>query len=365
MNSPCTSWIVAFLAGALLLGGCQTGHRTAQEEANERWNVARADVKTRLALDQLESGHVAAAASELAEAQRLHPEAEALVPLRARVLLAEGRVAEAAAWLEQADLVGAGQAEALYLLGVAYQQQQQLGDALSAFVEAASLQPDEVAYLIAVAQTWLQLGQPEEALRSLTTNQPRFGWTPAYQAALAEVHEQLGNWAAAAAAWQRVAYADQAGPDLRIRLAEALFMARRYPDATAVLLDVLPTASPAAIPTLRLTLAECLLAQDDAAGAREQARLVLQNDHDNGRALRLLARAWAADERYDRALQAAQHARSLDPRDPLALELVAALAYHTGAHHDATAAAEQLRRHDRDNAVARRILAQPERPALP
>ena len=90
----------AVAVACVALAGCQGTQQRARQEATQRWNRARSEVKARLAADQLESGNASGAAGELSEAYRLDPDNPALVPLRVRVWLAQGETASAAELLD-------------------------------------------------------------------------------------------------------------------------------------------------------------------------------------------------------------------------------------------------------------------------
>ena len=336
--------------------GCAIPQPKAREEAARRWNLARAQLKAKLASEQFEAGNLRAAADELNEACRLVPDHPDFVPLRARVLLAEGDIAHASALLEQTHLEGKPQAEVAYLLGIVRQQQQRWDEALLAFQRAVELDDEEVTYVVAVAQAQLQLGQPWPALQYLSARATRFSYTNAFQAALAECHEQLGDWPAAIAAWRQVAGTPAADTGLRERLAVALFRDRRHREAIPVLLAVLtdPQAQPVA--PIRLMLAECYLTDGRPDAAREHVETVLQRSPDNAAALRMLARVSAAAEDYDGALRLARRALAADGNDPLTLELVTALAWRAGDSQLAASAATRLEALDAGNPVAQHIL---------
>ncbi len=363
----------------LSLAGCATWSHTAQKEAARRWSVARAQVKTRLASDQFEAGNVTAAAKEIAEADRLAPNDPEHIPLRVRIWLAEGKLTQAAELLEQARLdylraeLGQlkpgqaeaepsrphpGQAEIEYLLGVVRQQQQRSDEALAAYTRAAEIDNTEVSYVVAVVQTLLQLGRSRDALDVLVESAPRFEWTGAYQAALAECHEQLGDWPAAMAAWQRLASAGGPQTETRARLAQAAYRAGRYTDAIPALLELLDDAENGSPTLTRLALAECYLATGQTAAARQQAQAILQRERNNVRALRILARALAADGDYVPALHIAQQALAVDGHDAHTLELTAALAWRAADHKLAASTATRLAALDAQNPVAQRILNQ-------
>ena len=249
-----------------------------------------ARIKAKLAADQFAAGNIAAAASDLAEAERLNPDDPALLPLRARIRLSEGKPAAVVELLERTYQDGTVQAETEYLLGVAWQQQQRWAEALAAFERAETLDQENVAYLAAAAQTELQLGRPQAALDRLEEAAARFAWTEAYQATLAECHEQRGDWLAAAAAWRRVAAGTSALPESRWRLAGALYRAGRFDEVVSVLTEALERGALDAEVPARLMLAECYLAEGRPEAARLQAQVVVQRDGQDGGALRLLAR---------------------------------------------------------------------------
>ncbi len=341
----------------VLLLGCQSMQREAREHAEQRWDRARADVKAKLAADQFAAGDIRGASAQLAEACRLAPDSPDFVPLRVRVLLAEGQLAAAEKLLDETLVAQPAQAELAYLRGVVCQQQQRWDAARAAFEQATELAPDEVTYLVAAAQAWLQLAQPDAALERLTAAADRHGWTEPYQATLAECFEELGDWPAAAAAWQRVTGTPGAGADLRARQGLALFQAGRYADAVPELLHAVGAAPADEAVVLRLMLAECYLAEGQPTAARAQTQLVARTAPDSVRAQCLLARTLAACGDFDLARQAGQRALSLDPDNPRTLELVAALAWHTEHFAEADALAVRLTKREADNPVARQILA--------
>jgi tetratricopeptide (TPR) repeat protein len=350
------SWTAAGLT-VLLLTGCTAPQQQARLEATQRWNETRARVKARLAADQFEAGNIAAAAKELAEARRLTPEDTGVLPLQARVLLAEGQTAQAEQLLMSAKSAGLASAEVEYLLGVVRQQQQRWEDARTLFLRAAELDGTQVDYVLAAAQAYLQLDQAPAALEFLEGQVARFGWTDAYQAALAECYEQLGQPMAAAAAWERVLGASAADGVVRARLAEALYRSKRYDQAAEVLQGLLRDGV-AEIPErlARLMLGECHLAAGRPAAAREQAQQVLIGCPDDAVALRLLARALGSANEHAAAFRIARRALSVNGDDPRNLELTAGLAWRTGATDEAESCARRLLALAPQHPLARHIL---------
>lgn len=346
------------LAAIVLVGGCAAPgtHESARQDAQKRWDGARARIKARLAADHLEAGAFNDAAAELAEASRLDPNPGAYLPLQVRLLLALGDVDEARAALERAETAQPNP-EIDYLRGIVCQQQQRWDDALACYLAAVEQRPADQSYTIAAAQAWLQLGAAEEALQLLEAQQARNGWTVGCQAAMAECREQLGEWRAAADAWQRVADAKGEDRDVTERLALARFRAGDFA-AALPLARWLCRDEAAAAPADRMLLVDCLTELGELNEARGAAMRAMEHDGGRAPALLRLARIYAAGGDVQMALRTAQQALSAQPDDPMSLELSAALALRCGERATATALARRLRSVSRDgvNALADRIL---------
>jgi tetratricopeptide (TPR) repeat protein len=350
-------FVVVLPALSLAFCGCVSTQSQARKQANERWSQVRAGVKARLAADQLAAGHIEDAAAELAAALRLDPANPELLTLQARVCLARGELAAAEKLLSGVQKSGRQGAEIDYLLGVVHEQRLQWLAAREFFARAADQDPQELAYAVAYVHVMLQLDRAEEALLFLRSREDRFGWTSGYHAARAECCERLGDWAGAVSAWQKVVDADR-DPGVRERLAMALFHAGRWPEALRQFEQLLvENDQPLAAP-LRLALAECLLEDGQAAAAHEQLGVLLRDDPRNVAALRLVARAFAQQEHFERARQSAEQALRLAPDDPRTLELAAALAFRTGDMKRASSLARRILQSspEADSPVARQIL---------
>jgi tetratricopeptide (TPR) repeat protein len=224
-------------------------------------------------------------------------------------------------------------------------------------VRAADQDPQEVAYVVAIVQAMLQLGEAEDALALLESYEPEFGWTSAYHAALAECCEQLGDWARAASAWQKVVDAnDDSG--IRERLATALYRAERWSQAIPHLQRLLDEPETRAAVPLRLALAECLLEDRQPDAARDQISFVLRDDPRDVMALRLMARAYVECGQLERARRVAEQALQFAPDELPSVELAAVLALRTGESARASRLAHQIEQSfpAADSPVARQIL---------
>ena len=335
-------WSTLLIGGVLaILTGCESAQPTARQESVKRWNDARADVKLKLAADQLNAGHLEDAANEIAAAERLDPLHPALLPLQARLCLAQGNLVAAEKLLRGAPAAAQNRGETEYLLGVLAEQRMRWEEALQHYVNAAEADSGEVAYVTAIVQLLLQQGKAADSLAALESYEAQFGWTGAYQAALAECYEQLGDWPRAVTAWRRVIAADS-NADIRERLALALYRAGRWSEAVPQLRQVLEIPGQPLLTPLRLALADCCLQTNDPDSAHEQLGHVLrENPRDSG-ALRLQACAYARQNLFTQALYSAEQALLGAPDDRNTLEIAAALAYRAGKHDRAAVLARRL-----------------------
>ena len=344
---------------ALASAGCNmsVSHMEAREQAQQRWNKARADVKAQLAADQLAAGNVAEAGTEINKALALQPDNPKLKVLRARTALAAGDAARAQTLLEGVTLEGVEQAEVAYMLGVIQQQHLKWDEAFTKFAQAAELNPDESAYYVAVVQAMLQMGQPREAIEYLKANEDRFGWTPAYHAALAECHEQLAQWDDAAAAWQMVLDAHE-DDGVSERLSTALFRAGRFEQALPFLRAAVENKEQPAGESTRRMFAECLLEVGEFEAARQALMDLLAESPRDTASLMLLSRSYIELNRIDLALRTARRAIDASPQDFEPLELAAAISFRLGRIPQAAAFARkaQTLSPENDSPVVRQIL---------
>lgn len=344
---------LAVLPITLLLLGCAELPPTARDEGQAHWNTARAQVKARMASDQVDAGNLVAAERTIAEAQRLTPEDVELYALRARIWLASGRSVEALELLAKYPEEGPSAAVCAYLRGIIQQQQQRWELARDEYQRAVRGAPDEWSYLAALVQTQLQLRQPDAALAELHMQRDRFGWEAAWHAAVAECHEQRGDWQAAVGAWQQAAVNPAADREHTERLAEALCNAGRYAEAIP-LLEGLSQADPTA-PHLRLRLAEAYFGAGLFAAARPHLAVVLAQDRRHVAALRLLACCLAGDGDVAAGLATVEQALQTAPQDLRSLEVAVVLAWRSGADKPYGEYARRLRALRPDSPVVIRL----------
>lgn len=345
---------------ALTIAGCQAAspQQVAKQEAERRWNAARADVKARLAAEELAAGRVDSAALALDEARRLHPDPGSLRLVEARILMARGAANDAEHVLIGIAPDHADAADAFYLLGVIAQQRGERDEAAERYQSALQRRPDDPALLSACIQALLAAGRAADARVWLESVKPRMRWSGAYQASLAEVCEQGGEWGRAADAW-RLVVGDAKDNPPRERLAMALFRAERWAEAVEELRAAI-AADPQSARTapLRLALADSLLTIGDAQSAEQQVATLLSERPGDTRALRLRARVQAKAGDFAGALATIQPLiDSPQDRDAATIEFAAVVALRAGRADLAERWARLALASDSDARLAAEVLA--------
>lgn len=351
--------LASLAAGAL--PGCMgpLRHDAAKAEAQQRWNRVRADVKARLASEQLASGQLEKAGAAIGEARQLDPHNEALQLMQARALIGRGESAQAGQLLDAFAPGGPHAAEVAYLRGVIAEQRLDWPAALDHFLSAIDHDPDDVANLTAAVQVLLQLGEARPALALLQMHEPQHGWRPAFQAAAAECHEQLGDWARAAAAWRQVV-GDEADPAVRERLALALWRSGQWAQASELLRELIDDPEREQPAALRVALAECYTRQNRPDEARDELNAVLRESPRNVPALVALARLLAQQGAFEQALHTAAACLALEPEHAGMLELAATLAHRLGWTDQAQVFARRVQALAPDSPVPPLILGRSE-----
>lgn len=345
---------LALASLALATGGCETMSPN-REAAQKRWNLARSDVKARLAADQLSAGDYLEASAAAREARALAPDDADKTLLAARVELAQGD-AEAAERLLDDDPTVDDRPQAAYLRGVIHEQRRQWPAALEQFERADLLEPEQLTYALARSNALLQLGRAAEALRVLTERSDQFRSAPAFQAAVAECHEQQGDWASAADTWAGLTEDDPDGAMGR-RHAAALERSERWAEAARALETLLQRVPATEAPALQLRIARAQLETRDSTAAQRTLRALLEHDPRDPEALMLTVRALALQERYADAAEVAELLLEDQPRDPAALEFAASMHFRAGSGNRARRLAERLQGVDVENPIAREILS--------
>ncbi len=136
-------------------------------QTRQRWNHMRGRVKHGLAKQEYEAGLFDDAANTITESIALEPDQAGAYALLARANLELGKPASAQEALDAATRLELSSGDLTYMQGVILEQRGQLEPAAARYTQARTLDPRNVDYLVAEAESLVALDRPVEALRLL------------------------------------------------------------------------------------------------------------------------------------------------------------------------------------------------------
>ncbi len=266
------------------------------------------------------------------QALALAPKEARLRYLRALVLAAQGRTADAVGACEGVERLAPDYAPAWRQRGSWRLDLGRAAEALSDFQRACALEPSELAGTIGVAQSLLALGRAQEAAERLTEIRRQRPDSAEYvDRLLATALQRLGKFAEAERLGDRPYVAVPRGPDPWIhdliplarglanarRMALRLLADRRYADAVSVLESARPYRADDA--RTRRLLAQAYAGVGRAPACIAVLREAAQISPDNAGIHRELAERCARAGDLIAARSALETALALEPDDPKAL----------------------------------------------
>jgi len=266
--------VVRCVLAALVLvvaAGCasQGKQSTRKELARQKWNAARSGVLYGLAKQQYSNGNIDDARKPLEEALTLNPDDPQLHILMVKLLIEHGNMEQAEKELQTSRKLAPNNAEVDYLCGVVYQRWQKAETALGYYTDASTKQPGELAYCMARAEMLVVLDRPSEALDLLREKMVHFENSAAIRDAVGQLLVQQGKFREGAAVLQQACILGPDEPNIRERLALALFYAREYREALPLLERLVQEQKNSRRAELLLALGECQLQTGRVREARD------------------------------------------------------------------------------------------------
>jgi len=305
--------LVLLLAHA---GGCSSLLKPpdSKAEADLRWRKIRAQLKYQLALESYEKGRLDEAHHTLQEVVGLYPDDADAYVLLTRLRLEKGETAAASEALDQALRCGGDSPETDYLSGMIAQRYERFDVALDWYRSASERSPNDVQYVLAVAEMLVTLNRFDEALSLVKTREPDFDNSAALRSLVGEVHMIRGQYAEAAEAFRAAHRIDPEDTMATSDLATALVLAEQYAEARDVFLEIEKAQGDLARHQ-RTALGRCCMKLGDAQTARTEYRKLVESDPQDVEAWKGLAEA--ALELHDlmTARQAAGKCYELAPGD--------------------------------------------------
>lgn len=306
--------LAVLLLAILLTAGCQPKTRNNnKQQANLRWNAARAGVLLTLAKDQYTTGNFEKCRKTLDDALKLDPENPQLHLLSAKLSLEQGKLESAERELMLVREKLPNDAESRYLSGVIYQRWQKIETAYEFYRAAGEKAPAELAYLMAEAEMLVALDRPAEALALLQAKVVYFENSPAIRDAVGQLFVRTKRYREAADILRQASLL--APDDLTIaeRLALALYYDQQHVDAAIILEKLLADERYATRHDLVAALGESQLQTGRARDARLTFQQAVDLDPASAHAYMGLGRAALECGDLKRAEMALRKAQSIEP----------------------------------------------------
>jgi superkiller protein 3 len=239
--------------------GCQSNKakQTQKQQAQKRWNAARASVLGSLAKGQFEAGNFDKARESLDEAQRLDPENVALRLLYAKLAIEQNHLEVADRELTVARKLDEKNAEADYLTGVVYERWQKHQDAHDFYAAAAQKNDKELSYVLAQAEMLVVLNRQDEAMSLLDRQTESFGNHAVLHDTIGQLHMTRGEYDRAVESLRHAHTLNSEDMSIREHLAMAHFFNRQYREAHDQVTRMLRDEQQSKRGELYVTLGEC------------------------------------------------------------------------------------------------------------
>lgn len=225
-----TKRISIIVVAALLVAGCNSNSLTPNDKAvaHKQWNDARAGVLASLAEDQFKSGSLDKCQETLDRALGLEPDSAPLHLLAAKLAIEQGKLELAQSHLTLAGKCDPKDGEVDYLNGVILQRWRLMDKAHEAYATAADKNPQELSYVLAEAESLVDLKQPDQAITLLQTKQSAFEHSGLLRDEMGQLQLQQGHVTEAITTLQQAVIMSADDAAMREHLAFAQLAGKEY-----------------------------------------------------------------------------------------------------------------------------------------
>lgn len=312
MNHRIASFAVALGLGIALCSCQQSSVQESKKQAFENWSKERAKVFSKMAQDHYKYGQVDAAMAKAAEAHKLDEDNLDIHLLYCQLLMEQGQFKAARDDLEHLRDKYPRNGQIHYLLGVAYERQGKLDEALACYKMAVRFNPSSAGPVLAAVETYIAMGQLDQAETFMNDHLNQADQS-------AGVHELRGRLAMMkgqprqAAGYFGQAWSLNRKCDAYLRMMAEAHLAAGEPVEAVKALDKL-TSDPEYTESFSVRMlqgdAACCLGQYARAVEHYRGALALQDN--SAAAWVALARAKLSAGRAESAIRAAEEARKID-----------------------------------------------------
>ena len=204
-------------------------------QAKARWEAVRGSVKLQLAEEHLKSGRLDDAERALEESLALCPNDAKAFVLATRLRLEQGQLAEAREAITVAAALNDKDPEIPYFAGLVAQRYGDLESACEQFATASAAAPQVAEYVLASAETLVNLNRPVEALELLKSRLGDFDRNVPMRMLAMRICRILGLRGPAIAYGREAVRIGDDAPALVGELGLTLVWAEQYGDAVTVL----------------------------------------------------------------------------------------------------------------------------------
>lgn len=259
------------VVGLVLAPGCGgQGRYTRQGSslAKEKMNVMKSATEWEMARQAFLAGDLEKALRKINTSLEVNPNVAKSHVLKGRILLEMGEIGLAQRSFETALAVEPGNVDAHYYNGMAFERLTKFEQALEHYRQAAMLDPYNDQYVIAAAETLIDLERSPEAVTELRQS-PAFDHSAGIRQTLGHVAQLQGKLDEAVAHFESARLLAPDDMDILEDLTRAQYLHGRYPDAAYGLETLFKSNDYTERRDLHRMQAECMLKLDRTIEARQ------------------------------------------------------------------------------------------------
>jgi tetratricopeptide (TPR) repeat protein len=227
----------ALLAPSLL--GCQDTLVEEKADAKSRWLELRSSMMLDMAKQQFAAGDLTQATKTVKDAMAIDRTSPDLHVLAARIEMERGKLERGFHLLNAAITLEPENAEACYYQGLVLQRWKRHEGSLEFYRKAYQYEPDNPAYLLAIAETLVELDKVDDAIALLESKREYFDQNAGVRAAIGHLYTMKGQHDVAAGYFHQASLLDPDNTRLQEELASSLAASGENGRAIAVFEKIL------------------------------------------------------------------------------------------------------------------------------
>ncbi|MBB6430034.1 tetratricopeptide repeat protein [Algisphaera agarilytica] len=227
--------LAAFMLCATSLIGCTNSHQEWMDNAETRWNGIRSAAMLDMAKGQFEAGALDQAEKTINEAAAVDASNPQLHLMAGRICLERGQLERAYRLFELSKELDGNNAETYYYQGVVLQRWHQHEAALDVYKKAYELEADKANRMLAVAETYVALDRPEDAIALLEEKKFYFDQNAGLRAMLGHLYSMKNEHRLAVENFRQATMLDPENIRYQEELALAQVAANAHADAVHTL----------------------------------------------------------------------------------------------------------------------------------